>query len=66
MQGKFLNYGQLHIALRDTIEAAPSTLTTLHRAAHNVLSAVLPFGFERSLDPHDPNALLNSGGDTNW
>jgi len=29
MQGKFLNYGQLHIASRDVIEAAPSAVQAL-------------------------------------
>jgi len=60
MQGKFLNYGQLHIAKRDTNEATPSTLETIDRAVHFVLLAHSSFGRERSVRLHVTNTLLNS------
>jgi len=55
MQGKFLNYGQLHIASHDVIEAAPSTVQALDRTAHSVLLARSQLGHERSLHPHVAN-----------
>jgi len=60
MQGKFLNYGQLHIASRDTNEAAPSTLETSDHAARIIHFAHSPFALERSAQLHVTSALLNS------
>jgi hypothetical protein len=55
MQGKFLNYGQLHIASHDTNEATTSTFETVDRAVNIIVIAHSPLGLERSVRLHVSN-----------